>query len=85
MLWHLTTDVRMAIISSRFSTAVIMQINTGHEIKDLDDVYVSIADDVCTTMTGGGPPGATRIDLCPLCACFFFDRHRLSRWLRGSK
>ncbi|KAI4520031.1 cytochrome P450 [Schizophyllum commune Loenen D] len=49
-----------------FSTAVIMQINTGHEIKDLDDVYVSIADDVCTTMTGGGPPGATRVDLCPL-------------------
>ncbi|KAI5887518.1 cytochrome P450 [Schizophyllum commune H4-8] len=49
-----------------FSTAVIMQINTGHEVKDVDDVYVSIANDVCTTITEGGPPGATGIDLCPL-------------------
>ncbi|KAL1738110.1 cytochrome P450, partial [Schizophyllum fasciatum] len=49
-----------------FTSAVIIQINTGHEIKDLDDVYVKISDEVSQTMTGGGPPGATGVDLCPI-------------------
>ncbi|TRM58284.1 cytochrome P450 [Schizophyllum amplum] len=49
----------------RFATAIILQLATGHEIKTLDDIYLKIAADVGTTMTGGGTPGATGVDICP--------------------
>ncbi|KAI4520359.1 cytochrome P450 [Schizophyllum commune Loenen D] len=49
-----------------FAVAVIIQINTGHEIKMLDDTYLDIANEVGKTLTGGGPPGATGVDILPL-------------------
>ncbi|KAL1753005.1 cytochrome P450 [Schizophyllum commune] len=49
-----------------FTTAIIIQIVTGHEVEDIDDTYVGIADNVSQTMKGGGPPGATGVDLLPL-------------------
>ena len=53
----------------RFAVAVIIQINTGHEIKTLDDPYLEIANEVGKTLTGGGPPGATGVDILPLREC----------------
>ncbi|KAL1730180.1 cytochrome P450 [Schizophyllum commune] len=49
-----------------FAVAVIIQINTGHEIKTLHDTYLDIANEVGKTLTGGGPPGATGVDILPL-------------------
>ncbi|KAI5833904.1 cytochrome P450 [Schizophyllum commune Tattone D] len=49
-----------------FAVAVIIQINTGHEIKTLDDPYLDIANEVGKTLTGGGPPGATGVNILPL-------------------
>ncbi|KAL1701782.1 cytochrome P450 [Schizophyllum commune] len=49
-----------------FAVAVIIQINTGHEIKTLDNPYLDIANEVGKTLTGGGPPGATGVDILPL-------------------
>ncbi|KAL1659562.1 cytochrome P450 [Schizophyllum commune] len=49
-----------------FTTSIIIRIVTGHEIKDVDDEYVSIASDVSHTLKAGGPPGATGVDICPL-------------------
>ena len=53
-------------LAHRFTTAIIIQIVTGHEVEDIDDTYVGIADNVSQTMKGGGPPGATGVDLLPL-------------------
>ncbi|TRM63939.1 cytochrome P450 [Schizophyllum amplum] len=49
-----------------YSTGIIMQLITGHEIKTLDDVHLQIANDVCMTMNSGGTAGATGVDLFPL-------------------
>ena len=55
--------------------AVIIQINTGHEIKTLDDTYLDIANEVGKTLTGGGPPGATGVDILPLRACQAVEKY----------
>ena len=55
--------------------AVIIQINTGHEIKTLNDTYLDIANEVGKTLTGGGPPGATGVDILPLRACQAVERY----------
>ncbi|TRM63938.1 cytochrome P450 [Schizophyllum amplum] len=51
---------------NKYSTGIIIQLITGHEIKTLDDVYLQIASDVRTTMNSGGTAGATGVDLIPL-------------------
>ena len=56
-------------LALRFTTAIIIQIVTGHEVEDINDTYVGIAGDVSQTMKGGGPPGATGVDLLPLRTC----------------
>ncbi|KAL1664269.1 cytochrome P450 [Schizophyllum commune] len=48
-----------------FSTSVIVGIITGHEIKTPDDDYLQIGRGICEAMSGGGPPGATGVDLFP--------------------
>ncbi|KAL1699156.1 cytochrome P450 [Schizophyllum commune] len=48
-----------------FSTAVIVGIIAGHEIKTPDDDYLQIGRGICEAMSGGGPPGATGVDLFP--------------------
>ncbi|KAI5833905.1 cytochrome P450 [Schizophyllum commune Tattone D] len=55
-----------ASFNCRFTTAIIIQIVTGHEVEDIDDAYVGIADKVSQTLKAGGPPGATGVDLLPL-------------------
>ncbi|KAI4521642.1 cytochrome P450 [Schizophyllum commune Loenen D] len=56
-----------------FSTSVIIAIITGHEINTPDDDYLQIGRGICEAMSGGGPPGATGVDLFP------FLRH-LPNW-----
>ncbi|KAL1677171.1 cytochrome P450 [Schizophyllum commune] len=48
-----------------FSTAVIMQIMTGQEVKGPDDEYVRIAEDINNAISGGPPLGASGLDVFP--------------------
>ncbi|KAL1721430.1 cytochrome P450 [Schizophyllum commune] len=48
-----------------FSTAVIMQIMTGQEVKGPDDEYVRIAEDINNAISGGPPLGASGLDAFP--------------------
>ncbi|KAG6888160.1 hypothetical protein C0995_010171 [Termitomyces sp. Mi166 len=54
------------IILLRFSTSIIIGISYGHQIKDDDDPYLKVADDMCRlavpTIT---PPEGTVVDILP--------------------
>ncbi|KAG5734865.1 O-methylsterigmatocystin oxidoreductase [Termitomyces sp. T112] len=54
------------IILLRFSTAIIIAVSYGHRIKDDDDPYLKVADDMCRlavpTIT---PPEGTVVDILP--------------------
>lgn len=54
----------------QFSTAVIIDIDYGHQVVSTDDPYVKIARDCCRAATESGPPGGTPVDLFPFLRYF---------------
>lgn len=53
------------ILQKSFSTAIIIDINYGHQIVSDDDPYVKITADCSRVAAESGPPGGTPIDMFP--------------------
>lgn len=53
----------------RYSTSVSMRIAYGHQIRSDDDEYIKIGTEGANSFLVGGTPGATMIDLFPICEC----------------
>ncbi|KAF8156552.1 cytochrome P450, partial [Crassisporium funariophilum] len=51
---------------NRFSTAVILRINYGHEIVSNEDPYLKIMSDVGYCITNCASPGSNLVDLIPI-------------------
>ncbi|CAK5271218.1 unnamed protein product [Mycena citricolor] len=68
-LLHASGDQQHAALS-RFSTAIITDILTGHEIVSDDDYFVRLAEQLYESFCVTGPPGGTLIDLFPLLRFF---------------
>ncbi|KAF5382531.1 hypothetical protein D9615_002807 [Tricholomella constricta] len=50
---------------SRFSTAIVIRLVSGHQITSDDDYYIRMAEEVGATAANSGPPGSTAVDFFP--------------------
>ena len=50
---------------ARFSTAIILEISYGHQIKMEGDEYIELAEASGTALRSGGPLGGTVVDFFP--------------------
>lgn len=50
---------------SRFSTAIIIKIAYGHELKSDDDRYLNITEQIGAALNNSGPVGNTPVDWLP--------------------